>query len=163
MTRKTMKIVLICSLVLFACGSKEQTKQSATPDFTLYSLDGEEYVLSAFKGQVVILDFWATWCPPCRNSIPTFARLHNKYNDQGLVILGIGLDDEQSLASFRNQMQIPYPILVGNNEIAKAYEVSGIPKTIFMDKKGKIRKTQVGFAPELEAQFDHLVDSLLKE
>jgi thiol-disulfide isomerase/thioredoxin len=151
-------------MIAVACGTREQAKQSDTADFSLYSIDGKEYTLSEFKGQVVIIDFWATWCPPCRNSIPAFIRLYNKYHERGFTILGIGLDnDDQALRDFSKQMNIPYPVLIGDNEIAKAYQVSGIPKTIFLDKKGSIRKTQVGFAPELEAQFDQLVDSLLNE
>lgn len=158
-----MKWCLILVIAILACGSKNQAKQSETTDFSLLSLEGVEYRLSEFEGQVVIIDFWATWCPPCRNSIPTFIRLYDKYHEQGFTILGIGLDDEQALTRFRDQMKIPYPILIGNNEIAKIYDVKGIPKTIFIDKRGTIRKTQTGFAPELEASFDALVDSLLKE
>ncbi len=155
----------ILAIVAIACGSGKESKsnESELSDFTLVSLDGDEYTLSALKGQVVIIDFWATWCPPCRNSIPTFIKLYDKYSEKGFTILGIGLDDEQALIDFRNEMKIPYPVFVGDNDLAKDYGVKGIPKTIFVDKKGEIRKTQVGFAPELESQFDALVDSLLKE
>lgn len=165
MIRRTLKIVAILAVVAIACGSgnKAKSEQTELTDFTLVSLDGEEYTLSSLKGQVVIIDFWATWCPPCRNSIPTFVKLYEKHHERGFTILGIGLDDEQALIDFNNQMNIPYPIFVGSNDLAKAYGVTGIPKTIFVDKKGNIRKTQVGFAPELESQFDALVDSLLNE
>mgnify|MGYP001491020202 CR=1 FL=1 len=157
--------ISILVVVLAACGSanKEKGAETGLADFTLQALDGTEVNLTDSKGQVVIIDFWATWCPPCRNSIPTFIRLHEKYSESGLVILGIGLDDEPALQKFAKDAGIPYLVLVGNNDIAKAYGVTGIPKTIFVDKKGKIRKTQVGFAPELEASFDTLVDSLLSE
>lgn len=164
MIKIILRMVLILGIITVACGSREQAKQSDTADFTLYSIDGVEYTLSEFKGQVVVIDFWATWCPPCRNSIPVFIRLYQKYHEQGFTILGISLDnDEQALRDYSKQMKISYPVLIGNKEIAKAYQVSGIPKTIFLDKKGTVRKTQVGFAPELEAQFDQFVDSLLKE
>lgn len=164
MIKSILRMVLILGMIAVACGSREQAKQSDTTDFTLYSIDGVEYTLSEFKGQVVIIDFWATWCPPCRNSIPVFIKLYQKYHEQGFTILGISLDnDEQDLRDYSKQMKIPYPVLIGNKEIAKTYQVSGIPKTIFLDKQGTVRKTQVGFAPELEAQFDQFVDSLLKE
>ena len=133
------------------------------PELTLLDLDGNEISLNDFSGEVILVNNWATWCPPCRNSIPAFIRLYNKYHEQGFVMLGIGLDDEQALRDYSKQMQIPYPILIGNKEIAKTYQVSGIPKTIFIDKKGNIRKSQTGFAPELEAQFDALVESMLTE
>lgn len=165
MIKRMLRIMSILAILAIACGSGNKSKsgQAELTDFTLVSLDGEEYTLSALKGQVVIIDFWATWCPPCRNSIPTFVKLYEKYHERGFTILGIGLDDEQDLIKFNNQMNIPYPVFVGSNELAKAYGVTGIPKTIFVDKKGNIRKTQVGFAPELESQFDVLVDSLLNE
>ncbi len=163
MTKALLKLLIILVIVIIGCGSKEQARQSGPTDFSLFSIDGEEYTLSDLKGQVVIIDFWATWCPPCRNSIPAFSRLYEKYHEQGLTILGIGLDDEQALVSFQKQMDIPYPILVGDKDLAKDYGVTGIPKTIFIDKKGNVRKTQTGFAPELEATFDALVDSLLRE
>jgi cytochrome c biogenesis protein CcmG/thiol:disulfide interchange protein DsbE len=164
MIKVILKTVLILAVVTIACGSKEQVKQSDTGDFVLPSIDGAEYTLSQFKGQVVVIDFWATWCPPCRNSIPAFITLYDKYHEQGFTILGISLDtDEQALRNYSAQMQIPYPVLIGNKDVARSYQVSGIPKTIFLDKKGKIRKTQVGFAPELEAQFDQFISSLLEE
>lgn len=164
MIKIILRMVLILGMIAVACGSREQTKQSDTADFTLYSIDGVEYTLSEFKDQVVVIDFWATWCPPCRNSIPVFIKLYQKYHEQGFTILGISLDnDEQALRDYSKQMKITYPVLIGNKEIAKAYQVSGIPKTIFLDKKGRVRKTQVGFAPELEVRFDQFVDSLLKE
>lgn len=159
-----LKIVLVIGFALVACGSREGAKQSGVADFALPSIDGTEYKLSDFKGQVVIIDFWATWCPPCRNSIPAFIALYEKYHEQGFIILGVSLDnDEGALRQYSKQMKIPYPVLIGNNDIAKTYQVSGIPKTIFLDKKGEVRKTQVGFAPELEAQFDQFVDQLLNE
>ena len=164
MIKSILRVALILGMIAVACGSREQAKQSDTADFTLYSIDGVEHTLSEFKGQVVVIDFWATWCPPCRNSIPAFIKLYEKYHEQGFAILGISLDnDEQALQDYSKQMKIPYPVLVGNKEIAKAYQVSGIPKTIFLDKKGNVRKTQVGFAPELEVQFDQLVNALLEE
>jgi thiol-disulfide isomerase/thioredoxin len=164
MNKRILGFLLILGLITIACGSKEQAKQSGTADFILPSIEGSEYSLSQFNGQVVVIDFWATWCPPCRNSIPAFIELYNKYHDQGFTILGISLDtDVQAVRNYSAQMKIPYPILMGNKDIARAYQVSGIPKTLFLDRKGKTRKIQVGFAPELEAQFDQFIRSLLEE
>ncbi|UCF71500.1 MAG: TlpA family protein disulfide reductase [candidate division WOR-3 bacterium] len=165
MKKNVLMLLLIAGIVLVTCGSKENSKSTdpVLADFSLRSLDGNEIKLADTEGQVVLIDFWATWCPPCRNSIPTFIRLYNKYHEHGFTILGIGLDDEQALLKYRDEVGIPYPVLIGNNDVAKAYGVTGIPKTIFVDRKGRVRKTQVGFAPELEAQFDALIDSLINE
>jgi peroxiredoxin len=132
-------------------------------DFTLTSIEGEEITLSKLKGRVVLIDFWATWCPPCRNSIPLFSKLYNEYHDQGFSVLGISSEEKAVLIQYRDEHRVPYPILLGTKEVFRMYGVSAIPKIIILDKKGVVRKTQVGFAPELEQGFTALINSLLRE
>lgn len=166
MNRYLISSALACLLLLVSCSSNSQAgkEQTAGPkDFTLTSLDGEEITFSKLRGKVVIIDFWATWCPPCRNSIPVFSNFFNKYKDRGFTVLGISVEDRAILEKYRDQHNIPYPILLGNKEIYRAYDIQAIPKMFIIDKKGKIRKTQLGFAPELEPIFEALVDSLIKE
>jgi peroxiredoxin len=164
MLKHGILILSIISLMCVTCNSSGSSKTSMNAqDFTLTSLDGESITLSALKGNVVLIDFWATWCPPCRNSIPHFSSLYEKYKDQGFIVLGISTEDQQTLINFRNSNYISYPILLGNKDVAQAYDVQAIPKTIFIDKKGQIRKIQVGFAPELITAFDTFIDSLLCE
>jgi peroxiredoxin len=151
-------------MVMLACRSSEKAPNTGFQnDFTLQSIDGESYTLSELKGNVIIVDFWATWCPPCRNSIPALSKLYDKYHERGFMILGISTEDVNTLIEYRDAQQIPYPILSATNEVVKAYEVTAIPKMFFFDKTGAVRKTQTGYSPELEAQFDRLVDSLLQE
>jgi len=159
------KIVFILLIFFVVCKTKdqEQGKTTNNRDFTLTTIDNEEITLSKLKGKVVLIDFWTTWCPPCKNSIPVFMKLYNKFHEQGFIVLGIGLEEKTPLENYRNQHNIPYPILVGNKEVARAYGVQGIPHIVIIDKKGKIRKTQVGFAPEIESMFEIFIDSLLKE
>ena len=156
--------ILVGIVVMLGCKSGERAANTGFQnDFTLQSIDGQSYTLSELKGNVIIVDFWATWCPPCRNSIPALIKLYNKYHDRGFMILGISTEDVNTLIEFRDAQQIPYPILSATNEVVRAYEVTAIPKMFFFDKTGAVRKTQTGYSPELEAQFDRLVDSLLQE
>ncbi|UCC12202.1 MAG: TlpA family protein disulfide reductase [candidate division WOR-3 bacterium] len=156
--------ILIGIMIVLACKSGERAASSGFQnDFTLESIDGESYTLSELKGNVIIVDFWATWCPPCRNSIPALIKLYDKYHARGFMILGISTEDINTLREFRDAQQIPYPILSATNEVVKVYEVTAIPKMFFFDKTGAVRKTQTGYSPELEPQFDRLVDSLLQE
>lgn len=162
MNKNIIKLIGILGFALMVC-SKNNTQSDVKGGFTLSSIDGEEISLESYKGKVVIVDFWATWCPPCRNEIPHLIELYNKYKDQGFIILGISLEDEQTLKNFRDEYRIPYLILLGTKEISKKYDVQAIPKTLFIDRKGKVRKIQVGFAPELAPEFDAFIDTLIKE
>lgn len=155
-------IVFMMLLLLSTCSPKDQTTGEAK-DFTLTSLDGTDYTLSSLKGKVVLIDFWATWCPPCRSSIPVFINLYNKYNEKGFIVLGISREERTVLKGFQDANMIPYPILLDNKNIAQEYGVTAIPTIFIIDKKGKVRKTQLGFSPEAEAIFDTLIDSLLTE
>ena len=159
-----LAILIIAVMFVVACRAGDKsTNATAENDFTLQSIDGQSYTLSQLRGNVIIVDFWATWCPPCRNSIPALSRLYEKYHDRGFMVLGISVEDVNTLVQYRDKQQVPYPILVGTKDVVQAYEVTAIPKMLFFDKKGAVRKTQTGYSPELEPQFETLVDSRLKE
>jgi peroxiredoxin len=120
---------------------------STAPEFELADLSGKRVRLSDFKGKVVILDFWATWCGPCREEIPDFVKLQEKYRAQGLAIVGLSLDDdgEKAVRPFAEKHGVNYTMLLANTELADRYGgVLGIPTTFVLDRQGRIVKKFIG-------------------
>jgi cytochrome c biogenesis protein CcmG/thiol:disulfide interchange protein DsbE len=165
MLKKAPFVLLFCFIILCTCGTKNGTQgQTAdSRDFTLTSINGEEFTLSALQGKVVFVDFWATWCPPCRYSIPVLMSLYDKYQSRGFIVLGISNESKSTLTTYRDDNNINYPILIDDQNIMQAYGVQSIPNMFIFNKQGKIAKHQVGFSPEMEAGFDAFIDSLLNE
>ena len=135
----------------------------AAPAFTLKDMNGADVSLSDFKGQVVLLNFWATWCGPCKYEIPTFVKLQDKYRDRGVAFLGLSVDDPlDKLKPFAEKYSINYPLLVGlgHEDLQDAYgPIYGIPITVMIDRQGNICKTHTGLATE--AQLEKEISALL--
>lgn len=121
------------------------------PPFTLPDLDGVDVSLSDFEGKVVVLDLWATWCGPCRVEIPYLVELYEEFKNDGVVVVGIGLDQQgaEILRPFVEDNNVTYTILVGGRAISQAYNVTGIPTTFIIGRDGRIAKKHVGFAPQM--------------
>ncbi len=133
------------------------------PTFTLPDLDGNSVMLEDFRGSVIVVDLWATWCAPCRVEIPVLIDLYEEYEDQGLVILGVGLDrgGAADLAPFAESNGITYPILVGGRAVSEAYKVAGIPTTFIIGRNGRIVAKHVGFAMEMAPELRSDIASAL--
>ena len=111
------------------------------PDFELASLDGKKVRLSDFRGKAVVLNFWATWCSPCKVEMPWFVDLQKKYGNDGLVILGVAMDDSEApkIAEFTSELGVNYPVLLGTDEVSEQYgNVQFLPTTFYIDREGKI-------------------------
>jgi peroxiredoxin len=119
---------------------------SFAPEFSLTDLSGRKLELSSYRGRVVILDFWATWCEPCRTEIPRFVDLQNKYRDRGLQIIGISLDDEpKPVRGFYQQFKMNYPVAVGDANLAERYGgILGLPVNFVIDRDGRIYGKHAG-------------------
>jgi cytochrome c biogenesis protein CcmG/thiol:disulfide interchange protein DsbE len=132
-------------------------------DFTLKDVDGNDVSLTAYKGKVVLLNFWATWCGPCKAEIPGFVKLQEKYRDKGLVIVGYSVDDTAAKAkAYAAQYKMNYPILLGEGreEVQDAYgPIWGIPASFIISRDGKVCRKHMGIAPE--AVFEKEVVALL--
>ena len=119
---------------------------SLAPDFTLTDLDGNSVRLQDLRGQVVFLNFWATWCPPCRAEMPDIEALHRKYRDRGVVVLGVDLrESESGVRAYVEGGGYTWTFLIDTTgQVAAAYRVSAIPTSFFIDKEGTIRAVAIG-------------------
>lgn len=132
-------------------------------NFSMKDVDGNQVSLDAYKGKVVLLNFWATWCGPCKAEIPGFVRLQDKYRDKGLVIVGYSVDDTADKAkAYAAEYKMNYPILLGEGreDVQDAYgPIWGIPASFIISKDGKVCRKHMGIAPE--AVFEKEVAALL--
>jgi len=138
--------ILFVIFGIFMIGTTSVSAQSA-PDFTLTDLDGQKVSLSDYKGKVIIVDFWATWCGPCKMEIPSFIKLQEDYKDD-VVVLGISLDQggPKVVVPFAKKMNINYPIVYGDGSVVQAYGgVRGIPTTFVIDRDFNIQRKYVGY------------------
>jgi cytochrome c biogenesis protein CcmG, thiol:disulfide interchange protein DsbE len=116
--------------------------RTAAPDFTLLDLEGKPRQLSSFRGKVVLLDYWATWCAPCKVEVPHLVALQKRYGPQGLQIIGISMDDDAApVRTFARDFSVNYPIVLGNADLAQSYGgVLGLPVAFLIDREGRIVK-----------------------
>jgi thiol-disulfide isomerase/thioredoxin len=151
MFKKVLAVAFMAFMLFFGCTNKgEQASADTAPDFTLQDMNGKTVSLSSFKGKVVIIDFWATWCPPCRAAIPGLERLYKAYNTKGLVVLGISVDEGgwDLVKEFETGLGVTYPVLKGTDDVSVKYLVRSIPMLVITDRDGKVRKRFIGMMSE---------------
>ena len=143
---------------LTAAGSRK-----AAPDFTLSDSKGASVKLSDYKGRVVLLDFWATWCGGCKIEIPWYMEFQSKYKDSGLSVIGVSMDEDgwKSVKPFLEKNPMNYSVAVGNPGLAKLYGVDSMPMTLLIDRDGKIAASHVGMVDK--DAFESEIQILLKD
>ncbi len=167
MYKKFLMIFLIISTVtVFGCSKSGDDPSSGNQayNFSLKSVDGKTVNLSDFKGKIVIVDFWATWCPPCRKGIPDLIDIQKQYKDK-VAVIGISLDSDQTVGNigpFIKSYGINYPIVYGNQEVVTKYgNINSIPTTFIIDQKGNIVTSYIGLTPK--SRFINDITSLLSK
>jgi thiol-disulfide isomerase/thioredoxin len=135
------------TLLLFVSVRAENVTPTPAPGWVLKDVDGKPVNFSQFKGKVVVLDFWATWCPPCRAEIPGYVKLQEKYKDKGLVIIGVSVDQDGPavVKKFTNDFHMNYSVVLADDAVVQAFGgIDAIPTTFIIDRDGKIRDKKVG-------------------
>ena len=157
-------LALILSLGLFNTGYAAGKGKQAN-NFTLKSKSGKNIKLSEYRGQVVLLNFWASWCGPCRAEMPALDALYKKYKSLGFVVLGVNVDDKKDKAdALLKKIPVSFPILYDTDKkITELYSVSAMPSSYFIDRDGKIRSIHKGYLPEYDALYRKEVKALIKE
>lgn len=163
-TPRFLGITLVCVLGLFCLSLNAEAAKKA-PDFNLKDLDGKTLNLANFKGEVVYLDFWATWCPPCRKSFPWMEQMHNRYKDLGLKIVAVSLDGKRSVIDkFLKANPVSFIILQDpKGQVADAYKLKGMPSSYLIDRNGNIRISHTGFRESDKTKLESSFKELLAE
>ena len=171
MNKLSLIILLVCSpLLIVACGQEPKVAKVATigqpaPDFTLKDSNGKTWTLSALKGQVVFVNFWATWCPPCREEMPSMQQLHDTQPKDKFKMLAILSKDDPALAdAFVRKLRITIPILNDHNNVTgQNYGLTGLPETYIIDKQGVLREKFIGPAQWDSPKIRHMLSKYINE
>jgi peroxiredoxin len=135
------------------------------PDFTLRTMGGPNLRLAEQRGQVVMVNFWATWCGPCRQEMPHLNRLYEKYRSAGFVLLGVNVDDDvRNATEVAGKLRVTFPVLLDTDKkVSRLYDMSSMPSTIVIDREGRVRYIHRGYRDGYEATYDQQIRALLKE
>ncbi len=135
------------------------------PDFTLKSDNGENLKLSELRGEVVLINFWASWCGPCRQEMPLLSELHDKYRDMGFTVLGVNVEENSSAArKLLKDMPVSFPVLFdSDSSVSRKYDVVAMPSTVLVDRDGNVRYLHKGYKPGEENIYLEKVRSLIRE
>ena len=139
--------------------------QGKAPNFTLKSNGGKNVKLSELRGQVILLNFWASWCGPCRQEMPLLENLHKRYSALGFTVLGVNVEEDPRKAkTLLKDISVSFPILFDtSNKVSKQYKVSAMPSTVMIDRDGNMRYLHKGYKRGDEAQYKKWVKKLVRE
>lgn len=138
--------ILVLGLIITGCEAEAPETSNKAPDFELPGLDGKPASLSDFRGKPVLLNFWATWCPPCRAEMPYIQEIYEEWSGKGLVVLAINIGENPSkVGEFMESFFLSFPVLLDeDSKVSNEYNVRAIPTTFFIDKNGIIQVTKIG-------------------
>ena len=152
-------------LVLFLATQSLADTVKPAPDFALKSYSGENLRLSEYRGEVVMINFWASWCGPCRQEMPLLDELYQQYQPLGFTILGVNVEEDSSKAKqLLTDIPVNFPVLFDNSsEVSKLYNVVAMPSTVLVDRDGNVRYLHQGYKPGYEDAYQQQVRELIRE
>jgi peroxiredoxin len=152
-------------VVAFAAPAWAVQPASNAPDFTLRSANGPNLRLQEQRGQVVMINFWATWCGPCRVEMPHLNRLYDKYRSSGFQLLGVNIDEDPARAqALATKLGLRFPVLFdAEKRVSKLYDLTTMPSTVLVDRDGRVRYVHRGYRDGFEATYEQQIRALLKE
>jgi peroxiredoxin len=162
--KSTLTGLIFALFALTSLASSGLEGQQA-PDFSLKSSTGQNLRLSEYRGDVVMINFWATWCGPCRQEMPLLDELYTRYERVGFNLLGVNIDDDSSRAmKMAADLGINFPVLFDSSkEVSKLYQVNAMPVTVLVDREGNVRHVHHGYKPGYEEKYLNEIRALLRE
>lgn len=156
---------LLLSLAAATSSQAALTPSAAAPDFTLHSMAGSNLRLQEQRGRVVLVNFWATWCGPCREEMPKLNQLYEKYRSAGFVLLGVNVDDDPGNATaVAQKLGVKFPVLLDTDkQVSKLYDLKTMPSTVLIDRDGRVRFLHRGYLNGYEDTYEKQIRELLKE
>src|SRR5580658_9384323 len=165
--RMSTKMLRRCAMAAMVLASTAFAADAGgpAPAFTLTAVTGEQSGLSQYKGQVVMVNFWATWCGPCQQEMPLLDQMYKKYKPAGFTLIGVNVDKEAPpVKQLLERKPVSFPVLLDPaNQVSKAYHVDEMPSSVIIDRKGQIRFVHRGCKPGDENQYQDLIRKLIRE
>lgn len=160
-----MKRLIQSSMLLLALGLSGAVQADVSPDFTLKALDGNNLRLAEQRGDIMLINFWASWCGPCIQEMPALDKLAQKYQMLGVQVWGVNVENDSAAAkAYLSKVQVAFPILFDvDNSVSKDYRVAAMPTTVILDKDGKVRSVHRGYQPGYEKKYEEDIKGLLRE
>src|ERR1700683_1182863 len=167
MLSSTAKLFRRCALaaIVFSAAALAAADSGPAPEFTLTALSGQQGGLSQYKGQVVMVNFWATWCGPCQQEMPLLDQMYKKYKPAGFTLIGVNVDKEApAVKELLARKPVSFPVLLDPaNQVSKAYHVDEMPSSVIIDRKGEIRYIHRGYRPGDENEYQDRIRQLIRE
>ena len=164
-SKRVVALAAVLGLTVFVNPVYAVDVDAQAPDFTLEQLSGGNLRLQEHRGDVVLINFWASWCGPCRQEMPILDRLHQRYEEAGFAVLGVNVEGKRGPAEkIAKKSKVTFPVLIdAGQKVSETYELEAMPATVVVDRNGKVRYIHRGYKPGDEAKYIDVVKTLISE